>query len=361
MKNGKIKIGFIGLNPDSHWASMAHMPALKTLSDDFEIVGVANSTPESAKKTAEALNLKYAFDHYTDLVASDEIDLVVVTVKVPYHFQMVKAVLEAKKHVYCEWPLGNGLEEAEILAKLAEEAGVVAAIGTQMRFAPEVTYLKNLIADGYIGKVLSTTLVGTGGNWGDTSPAEYYYLFDKSNGADMLSIPLAHTLVGLIETLGEIKELKASMFSNFKEVKLTDTNEVKPKTAADQIMILGQLVNGAALSVHYRGGVTKGTNLLWEINGTEGDIQVTADSGHGQMALLTIKGAKHTDDALETLSPSPEVFEGWPNFPGARNVGHIYKRIAEDIKTGSRTAPSFADGVAMHKLIKAIEEHSTSK
>ncbi|MGE4442380.1 MAG: hypothetical protein AB7D27_12965 [Desulfomicrobium sp.] len=57
----KIKVGFIGLNPDSHWASTAHIPALKSLSEDFEVVGVANSTLESAQRTAKALHLKHAF------------------------------------------------------------------------------------------------------------------------------------------------------------------------------------------------------------------------------------------------------------------------------------------------------------
>ena len=51
----------------------------------------------------------------------------------------------------------------------------------------------------------------------------------------------------------------------------------KPKNAEDQILVIGQLESGAAASVHYRGGLSRGTNLLWEINGTEGDIQVTAD------------------------------------------------------------------------------------
>lgn len=354
----KIRIGFIGLNPDSHWAATAHLPALNTLANDFEIVGVANSTPESAQKTAEALQLKYAFNNYQELVASPEIDLVVVTVKVPHHFEMVSAAIEAGKHIYCEWPLGNGLEEATKLEALAKEKDIVAAVGTQMRFAPEVTFLKQLVQDGYVGEVLSTTLVGTGGNWGNVTPAEYYYLFDKANGADMLSIPLAHTLVGLTETLGAVKTLKASQFSNFTEVTLTDTNEVKPKTAADQILIQGQLESGAALSVHYRGGVCKGTNLLWEINGTKGDLQITADSGHGQMGQLTIKGAQQTDESLQTLTVPATALEGWPTFPGARNVGHIYQRIAQDIRTGSQTAPSFTDGLHVHQLLETIEKSS---
>ncbi|UZR96817.1 Gfo/Idh/MocA family protein [Chondrinema litorale] len=357
----KIRIGFIGLNPDSHWAATAHLPALQTLSDDFEIIGVANSSLESAEKTAKALNLKHAFKDYKELVQSPDVDLVTVTVKVPYHYELVKAALEAGKHIYCEWPLGTGLKEAEELEALAKEKGVVAAIGTQMRFAPEVTYLKKLIEEGYVGKVLSTTLIGTGGNWSSETISEYYYLFDKKNGAAMLEIPLAHTLVGLAEVLGDIDSVSANMFSNFDEVKITDTNEVKPKTAEDQIMLQGRLKSGAALSVHYRGGVSKGTNLLWEINGTEGDIQITAGSGHGQMAALSIAGAKTTDEeGLKPLTPPAEALEGWPEFPGARNVGHIYQRIAEDIKTGSHKAPSFTDGLKWHKLIESIKNSAKS-
>lgn len=47
-----IRVGFIGFNPDSHWAATAHLPALRSLVDKFTIVGVANSTPESSRRTA---------------------------------------------------------------------------------------------------------------------------------------------------------------------------------------------------------------------------------------------------------------------------------------------------------------------
>lgn len=352
----KIRVGFIGLNPGSHWAATAHLPALKSLSAAYEIVGVANSTPESAERTAKALGLPYAFKSYKELVASDKVDLVVVTVKVPHHFELVSAALNAGKHVYCEWPLGNGLNEAKKLATLAEEKGVVAVVGTQMKYAPEISFLKQLIADGYVGQVLSTTLVGTGGNWGNTTIEEYYYLFDKANGATMLEIPFMHTIAGLTEVLGNIKSSSTTLFSNFQEVAITETNEIKPKTAADQIMLHGRLESGAAIVAHYRGGVNKATNLLWEINGTEGDLQITADSGHGQMAALTIKGAKSNEDGkLEVIEIPSDRLKDWPKFPGARNVGHIYKLLAEDIRIGSKKAPSFKYGVELHELINTIQ------
>jgi len=356
MTNSKIRVGFIGLNPDSHWAATAHIPALKSLTGEFEVVGVANRSVESAKATAEALGLKYAYNNPQELIQSPEIDLVVVTVKVPYHFELVKAALEAGKHVYCEHPLGNGLEETKKLAAIAEKQGVVAVIGTQMVNAPEVLYVKQLIDEGYVGKVLSTTLVGSGWNWANETIDDLYYLFDNANGANMLTIPLGHTLAGLTSVLGDFKSLKASMFNNYTTVKVVDTGEEKPKNAEDQILAIGQLESGAAASVHYRGGLSKGTNLLWEINGTEGDIQVIGDTGHGQMTQLTVKGAKSSDEALQLLTPPAEMYAGLPDNSIARNVAQVYKLLAGDIKNNTRKAPTFQRAVVLAELYDAIEK-----
>lgn len=358
MGNHKIRVGFIGLNPDSHWAATAHFPALKSLSNDFEVVGVANTSFESAKRTAETLQLPHAFENAQALIQSPKIDLVVVTVKVPYHFNLVKAALEAGKHVYCEHPLGNGLEESKELARIAKEKGVVAVVGTQMVVAPEITYLQKLIQDGYVGKVLSTTLIGSGGNWSNETIKEYYYLFDKANGATMLTIPLGHTLAGLTKVLGGFDSLKAKMVNNFPTVKITDTNEEKSKTAEDQIMVIGTLKSGAAVSVHYRGGISKGTNLLWEINGTEGDIQVTGANGHGQMIQLSIRGARKDDPQLAPLTPPAELYKGFPDNSIARNVANVYARLAGDIRNNTHTAPTFQDDVILYELLNTIEESS---
>ncbi|APX24656.1 MAG: gfo/Idh/MocA family oxidoreductase [Rhodobacteraceae bacterium] len=355
----RIKVGFIGLNPDSNWAFNAHLPALKTLTDDFEIVGVANSTPESGQLTAEAHGLT-AFDTPADLVASDQIDLVVVTVKVPYHFELVSLALNAGKHVYCEWPLGNGLDEARKLAALAEEKGVVAVAGTQARAALEVEHLKTLIADGYVGRVRSTSLIGSGGNWANTTSAALYYLFDKANGGTMEDIPMGHTLAAVRDVLGDFGPLSATKTFNYDTVTVTDTGEERPKTAPDQVMVQGQMASGAALSLHYRGGTNRGTNFLWEINGTEGDIQVTAGLGHAQMVQLTIKGARGDETELTEQMPDASLYEGKPEFPGARNVAGVYARMANDIRSGSRTAPSFADAVELHEVLDRIDRSASN-
>src|SRR3989442_9516517 len=119
----RIRVGIIGANPDRGWAAQAHIPALKSLSDAFEITALSTSRSESAAAAGKRFGVPLAFDNYQELVNNDAVDVVAVTVKVPYHLELATAALDAGKAVYCEWPLGNGLNEAETSAGLGEEEG----------------------------------------------------------------------------------------------------------------------------------------------------------------------------------------------------------------------------------------------
>src|SRR5881296_4695742 len=284
-KNGpkRIRVGIIGANPDRGWAAEAHIPALRSLSDDFEITALSTSRRESADVASKLFGVPVAFDNHQDLVNSAVVDVVAVTVKVPYHFELATAALSAGKAVYCEWPLGNGLREAEKLAALAKKKGVLAVAGLQARAAPSVLYVRDLVRQGYVGEVLSTTLIGSGMGWGPTVELYNAYLNDRKNGATMLSIALGHAADALCHCLGEVRELSATMTMRRKSFAIAGTGESKPMHADDQVCVAGLLEGGAALSIHYRGGRSRGTNLLWEINGTEGDLQVTADGGQAQI------------------------------------------------------------------------------
>src|SRR3989454_3571828 len=115
----RIRVGIIGANRDRGWAAQAHIPALKSLSDDFEITALSTTQRESANAASKLFGVPAAFDNHQELVNSPAVDVVAVTVKVPYHLELATAALEAGKAVYCEWPLGNGLNEAETLAAVA--------------------------------------------------------------------------------------------------------------------------------------------------------------------------------------------------------------------------------------------------
>src|SRR5213592_4900346 len=212
-KNGdkRIRVGIIGANPDRGWAAEAHIPALRSLADDFEITALSTSRRESADAASKLFRVPTAFDNHQDLVSNPAVDVVAVTVKVPYHLELATAALNAGKAVYCEWPLGNGLVEAQTLAALAKKKGVLAVVGLQARSAPSVAYVRDLIEQGYVGEMLSTTLIGSGMGWGPTAEPFNAYLNDKKNGATMLSIAVGHAADALCHCLGEVQELSATM------------------------------------------------------------------------------------------------------------------------------------------------------
>ena len=352
----RIRVGIIGANPDRGWAAQAHIPALKSLPDDFEITALSTSRRQSADAAGKLFGVPLAFDNHRDLVNSAGVDVVAVTVKVPHHLELATAALEAGKAVYCEWPLGNGLKEAENLAALAKKKGVLAVAGLQARSAPSVAYVHDLIKQGYVGEVLSTTLIGSGMGWGPTVEPYNAYLNDKKNGATMLSIALGHAADALCHCLGEVRELSATMTVRRKSFTIAQTGESKPMTAEDQVCVTGLLEGGAALSIHYRGGVSRGTNLLWEINGTEGDLQLTAAGGQAQIFEMTIRGGKGAQSSLEVL-PVPEQYR-WspPQGPGpSTNVAQAYARFARDYREGTHLCPTFDDAVTRHRMLNAIE------
>ncbi len=355
-------VGLVGVQPGRSWASLAHIPALRALPDDFAIAGVANSSPESAKAAADALDLGRAFASVDELVAAPEVDIVAVTVKVPHHAEIVRKALNAGKHVYCEWPVGNGLAEARELTALAAEKSLRAVAGTQARLSPAMHYVRDLVAEGFVGEVLSTTLIGSGMSWGAVTEVPNAYTLDRRNGANMLTIPFGHTMAAIADVLGGVAALSALLKTRRSEATVVETGESRTMTSPDQVLVAGELASGAPISIHYRGGMPRGTGLLWEINGTAGDLQVTAIGGHAQFLELAVCGATGDEQAPKPL-PVPEKYQATLGLdPYAQNVGQVYAAFAADLANGTDSAPSFADAEKTHQLIAAIEEaHRSGK
>jgi predicted dehydrogenase len=148
------------------------------------------------------------FSDHEQLVAQPDIDVVAVTVKVPDHRELVSAAIAAGKAVYCEWPLGRDVDDARVMASLATDQAVRTVVGLQARQAPAIEFVQLLLSDGYIGEVLSTTMVGLS-VLGDVLGQPNAYMLDKTNGANVLTIAAGHSLDILNYVLGEFADLSA--------------------------------------------------------------------------------------------------------------------------------------------------------
>src|SRR5947207_9857545 len=207
MSESTLGVGIIGVSPHRGWAATAHIPALRAL-PNYEIRALSAHGAESARAAGEAFGVSAVFSDHEEMVIQPDIDVVAVTVKAPRHRELVSAALAAGKAVYCEWPLGRDLDDAQAMAKLASERDVPTVVGLQGRQAPAIQFVQELLDDGYVGDVLSTTIVGLSLG-GDTVSNANAYMLDNDNGANLLTIAVGHSLDTLNHVLGEFAQLSA--------------------------------------------------------------------------------------------------------------------------------------------------------
>src|SRR4051812_22678947 len=288
-----LGVGIIGVSPARGWAATAHIPALRAL-PNYEIRALSAHSAESARAAGEVFGVSAVFSDHEQLVTRPDIDVVAVTVKVPHHRQLVSAALRAGKAVYCEWPLGRDLDDARAMAALAAEQGVRTAVGLQARQAPAIEFVKELLVDGYVGEVLSTTMVGLSVP-GNVVVQANAYMLDETNGGNILTIAVGHSLDTLNHVLGEFADLSALSELRQPLITIEETGEEITKTAPDQVAVIGTLTSGATASIHIREAVAGGTGFLWEINGTHGTLRVTADAAYPEIFPLTVTGARGKD------------------------------------------------------------------
>src|SRR5438105_14994591 len=104
---------------------------------------------------------------------------------------------------------------------------------------------------------------------GDVVVQANAYMLDNTNGANVLTIAVGHSLDILNHVLGEFGHLSAVSDLRRPLITIEETGEQIAKTAADQIAVIGTLMSGAIASVHVRAAVAGGTGVLWGINGAE--------------------------------------------------------------------------------------------
>ena len=352
-----LRVGVVGASPEgAGWALLSHMPALAVL-PDYELAAVCTTRAESAAAAAAKFGAGQAYHDVNEMVKSAELDLVSVVVKVPSHRDAVTAALNAGRNVYCEWPLGANLAEAEAMAALARDKGVHAIVGLQARADPSIRYLRDLVAEGYLGEIVAVSMsMFTAGVL--ERPASRLWDHDKTKGVSALTVRGIHTMDAMCYCLGDFVELAAKVTTQVKQWKVTGTDRMVDVDAPDHVALTGVLEGGALASVHVATVPYNASGFRMEIYGRKGTI-VASTRGSPQRDASELKGSQN-GAPLASL-PVPERYVEVPAetpLGPPRNVGHLYLRMAHAIREGVRAEPDFDVAVARHRLIDAIERSS---
>ncbi len=349
-----IRIGIVGANAERVWALTAHLPSIRQLGSQVELVAVSARTDELAERARSVFGARLAFGNSLDLVRSPLIDLVVVTVKVPEHRPIVLTALETGKNVFCEWPLGRDVAEAEEMAAAVPE-GCHTMIGLQGLSLPAVRKAQALIAKGALGQLKAMRVFSPSGAWGDAAPPFYAYLQDRKNGASLEMVPGGHTLA-LIEALaGPYAEVDARNSTLCKQVRVIGTDEVVERRCADHMLVLGLHRSGCVSTLEIAGGMTAPFALTLE--GEKGWIRLSG-AARGPAPSDYQAGALLLETSWAGYVPVNTTVEGLQG--SASNVAESYGRLLHDLRTGEYTVPDFQTALRLTKLIEAIEQASLS-
>ena len=360
MKEPRLRLGVVGANPNLGWASRTHLPAILSL-PEFELEAVCTTKRESAEASAQKYEVDKAYWSYLDLVADPDIDVVDVCVKVPYHHEIVMAALDAGKHVYCEWPLGADVAQAAEMVQLASARGVHTMVGLQARGAPSVLHARQLIADGWLGRVVSATMAQFGSGLLQMRTPDGVWRADRRNGAHTLSISAGHALDAFCWCVGQFVEVGAIVDTLAPEWKVEGSENVAV-SAPDYVALTGRLAGGAAASVTVGSMPWHGSGFRMEVYGTEGTL-VASTSVQAQFQGWRLQGARHDEKELHDLEVPAELRWTPDEVPAGTpvNVAQMMRRFAEGIRSGSQPEPTFATALANHRLLEAIERSSEAR
>ncbi len=359
-KSDPLRVAFIGAG--GRWGPSAHGPVLQKV-PEVNLHAVVTAHADTAQAAADKYGVKKAYSDLKTMGADPQIEAALVAVRVPAHHKITMAALESGKHVYCEWPLGANTQEAEEMAAMARKKNVRTMVGLQRRASPAYLYMRELIQQGYVGKILSVNMTHMGSGV-LTRPSDRTWQKDVNLGANTLTITFGHSMDALCMVAGELAEVSAVLSTQVPQWFETDTKQYVDVTAPDNVMLTGRLDNGAVVSVNLGVHPYHGSGYRFEIYGTEGTLMMIGGGDAGMELKRKIMGGNihdKDDKGLKEL-PVPEKFKCVPeeirNGGPSYDVGQMWVKFAEAIRTGSAVEADFEHAVRRHRMLDAIRRAS---
>lgn len=246
-----IHIGIIGLG-----AIGQRLIKQFTEHDGVTVVAVCDQLETLAKETGERLGVQ-AYTDYKQLLADGQVDLVYVAVPPKFHHSIVMDVIRAKKHVLCEKPLANSLEEAKEMAAAAKEAGIVHAMNFPLNYGAPATRFAEMIEENYIGKVRRLQLTMHFPEW-PRAWQKNEWVGGREQGGFVLEVGV-HFIQQTLKLFGELHNIKTRL--EFPE---------DPTLCESGIIATGELSDGTPVLIEGMSGIAGTEHIGFTVYGSEG-------------------------------------------------------------------------------------------
>jgi predicted dehydrogenase len=379
----RLRIGMAGYA----FMGAAHSHAWRTAPRFFdlplipELTALAGRKEASVRAAADKLGWESVHTDWRQLIERDDIDLIDICTPGDTHAEIAIAALEAGKHVLCEKPLANSVEEAERMTTAAEDAarkGVYAMCGYSYRRTPALALAKRFVDEGRLGSVRQVRAQYLQ-DWLSDENAPLTWRLDKTkSGSGALGDIGAHIIDAAQWITGQkIAGVSALMETFVKErpaagdlVGLGGHGETgqavqKGQVTVDDAVIFSARFDGGPIGVFEatRAALGRRNAMRVEVNGSEGSLAFDFED----MNYLYFYGRTDEPDAgfrriMVTEPEHPYVGNWWPAGHGL-GYEHGFTHQAVDLVTAiaehRQPAPSFADALQVQKVLAAVETSAT--
>ncbi|MDQ3779755.1 MAG: Gfo/Idh/MocA family oxidoreductase [Chloroflexota bacterium] len=315
---------------------------------------------------------------YRQLVRRDDIGLVDVATPGDTHRDVVLAALSAGKHVLCEKPLANSLDEAREMLAAAKRAGVVNMVNFNYRRVPAVQFAQQLIADGRLGEIRHWRAVYLQDWINDPNFPLVWRLRREIAGSGALGDIAAHIVDLAHFLLGPITEVVGTMDTFIRERPVETASgggsglaaaagqEMGKVTVDDATTFLARFASGAT-------GTFEATRLApgrrnynaFEINGSNGSIVFNLERLNELQVFFADDPAGLQGFRTINVTESDHPYAVW--WPAGHIIGyehtfvHAIKDLMDGIKAGHSPAPTFEDGFRCQAVLDAVERSAISR
>ncbi|MGW4135682.1 Gfo/Idh/MocA family protein [Streptomyces mirabilis] len=384
-KAGKptLGVGMIGYA----FMGAAHSQGWRTVGRVFDLprspvlAAVCGRDASAVRAMADQHGWAAAETDWRALIARDDVDLVDICTPGDSHAEIALAALAAGKHVLCEKPLANTVEEAEAMTEAAEAAfarGQVSMVGFNYRRLPATSLARKMVDEGRLGALRHVRVTYLQDWLVDPQFPLTWRLRKELAGSGALGdlgahiVDLAQYLAGepvvgvsaLTETFVRERPLPGGVSSGLTAVSATNPRAggVGTVTVDDAALFTGRFASGALASFEAsRFATGRKNSLRIELNGERGSLAFDLErlnelSYHDHTEPGTHAGFRR----ILVTEPDHPYLEAW--WPPGHGLGyeHTFTHQARDlvraIAAGRRPEPSFADGLRVQRVLAAVEE-----
>jgi predicted dehydrogenase len=337
----KVGVGLVG----SQFISSIHAEALKSV-PDAEIIAVMSPTPGNAKEFAAKHGIPNHFSDLDDLLAMDEIDMVVIGAPNNVHCEIALKAANAGKHMVVEKPLCMNLAEADLMIDTCKKANVKLMYAEELCFTPKYVRLKALLDEGALGR----PILFKQSEKHDGPHADHFWDVERSGGG--VTMDMGCHAIEFFRWLNGRKPIK-SVYAQM------TTSVHKDKTLGDDnSIIILEFENDVIAMAEESWTKLGGMDDRAEIHGSEGVAYADVLQGNS-IQTYSKKGVGYAvEKAGNTVGWSFTMYEEIWNYGFPQEFAHF----VDCVKNDKKPAVTGEDGRAVLEVIfAAYESAGTNK